>query len=159
MESLRPMKTYVATFTRDPYATCASWHKRYGSDAIIRNWTPTEDSSALQSEAEYFGFLGRIWLERAHMLLKARQESVADVRYEDFADDPRAVVEKLAGKIPQLEGVLTDATVSVKDYGESSIVNMNERQIATLSDEQISAISLSLSARPHVVESLGYSIR
>ena len=87
------------------------------------------------------------------MLLKVRQESVADVRYEDFADDPRAVVEKLAGKIPQLEGVLTDATVSVKDYGESSIVNMDERQIETLSDEQISAISLSLSARPHVVES------
>ena len=78
------------------------------------------------------------------MLLRAGQESGADVCYEDFADDPRAVVTKLAGKIPQLEGVLPDATVSVKDYGEGRIVDMNERQTAPLLDEQISAISLAL---------------
>jgi hypothetical protein len=36
--ALKGMRTTVVVFTRDPYATCASWHRRYGPRDIARTW-------------------------------------------------------------------------------------------------------------------------
>lgn len=151
------METYLITFTRDPYATCASWHRRYGLERIVKAWLPSKKLS-ITSESDYFRLLGEIWLERASMLLRARQESNLNIRYEDFTDNTAEVIGKLRMLIPQLASAYAGARVKVKDYEEQAIVNMNEMQVKMLSDGQIAAVSSALSTKPEIVKELGYSI-
>jgi len=92
--ALYPMQTYVITFTRDPYATCASWHRRCDFERILREWYPSAGASG-RSERDYFRLLGQIWLERAKMLLAARKDSIIDIRYEDFTDETGEVTRAL----------------------------------------------------------------
>jgi len=151
------MKTYLITFSRDPYATCASWHGRYGFERIIKNWH-LSGRSPRNNENDYFRFLGEIWLERANMLLEARKDSLLDIRYEDFTDDLGTVISKLGTLIPQLKNISPAVKVKIKDYDEQTIINMNEKQIGILTANQITAISSALSSQPDTVEQFGYSI-
>ena len=157
LDAFRSMKTYVVTFTRDPYATCASWHRRYGYDGIVSNWGGPKNMT-ISNEMDYFSWLGEIWLSRAKMLLEARRISCLHIRYEDFAEDPVATLDKIASAIPMLGTADGKAVVSVKDYGSQPIRNMNEQQTAILSVAQRNAIYAALSRDSWTVQALGYSI-
>ncbi len=93
------------------------------------------------------------------MLLAARENSIADLRYEDFTDDVNEIARKLGTAIPQLRNISPNARVKVKDYDEQEVTNMNEEQIGALTPEQVAAISCVLATDATVVEQLGYSIR
>ena len=123
LAALRPMQTYVATFARDPYATCASWHRRYGIEAILRNWYPSAGAVG-RNETDYFRFLGQIWLDRAKMLLAARTDSIINIRYEDLTNEVGEVTRNLAAAVPHLSGISPTAKVKVKDYGEQGMINI-----------------------------------
>ncbi|MEX3074490.1 hypothetical protein AB3Y13_22570 [Vibrio alginolyticus] len=152
------MKYSLITFTRDPYAVCASWHNRYGAEKIIKTWFP-EESSRITSDKEYFSFLSDIWLERAKMIIDAQRESVFNFSYESFTQDVKGKMSQLRSLIPELHDMSDDAVLNVKDYAPQPIINMNERQIKTLTNEQIKIISSSISKSPETLTKLGYIIR
>lgn len=158
VDAFKTMKTYVITLTRDPYATCASWHKRYGFRKIVEQWSPP-GAACVKNESDYFRFLGKIWLQRATMLLDAREHSILNLSYEEFTENTFKVISELGALIPQLRDVSPTAKVKVKDYDQQEIVNMNNIQIGTLSNDQIAAISSALREDVDTVEKLGYSIR
>lgn len=151
------MKPAIMTFSRNPYAVCASWHKRYGAEAILRDWYP-HARSRIKNESDYFQFLGEIWLERASMLLHAQKDSILNLSYEDFTEDVLGSVSKLQSMFPELADMSHDVKIKVKDYKPQTIENMNERQIATLTRKQIDLISKTLSRQVDVVGKLGYQI-
>ena len=124
---LGDMKTDIAVMTRDPYATCASW-AQYGAERIDREWgwpgaPPNDDRS-------YHQALARIWIERARRLAAARDDAVMWLRYEDFAERPRALVNDFARLIPRLAAADPDGDIAVKAYPPQRVRNMNGEQIA-----------------------------
>lgn len=158
LSAFSEMKHSLITFTRDPYAVCASWHKRYGAEGIIRDWYPGSGLK-INSEGDYVRFLGEIWLERARMILAARKDSVLDLNYETFTGDVNGQVDTLRSLIPELHDMSHDAHVKVKDYESQPIRNMNEEQIKLFSVEQIDLLSSVFSEHANVLEELGYAIR
>jgi hypothetical protein len=153
---LSSMKTDIIVMTRDPYATCAGWHNRYGPEGIDRDWgwpgqPPTDEDS-------YFHALGKIWIERARYLHSARSDATCWIRYEDFVDHPSVTVGQLAEKIPCLRSVNADANIQVKDYPSQKIRNMNKEQIASLTTNQMAAISSALTEASELVAGFGYDV-
>jgi hypothetical protein len=152
---LKGRKTYLAVLTRDPFATCASWHRRHGLEGVERDWgwagaRPT-------GEAMYFRALGEIWLQRAQYLDAARAGAVRWIRYEDFAARPSAIAQDLARDIPPLRGVDPDAIIAVKDYPPQKIHDMNAEQISGLNTRQLEAIASALEPHRALVERFGYA--
>lgn len=156
LKAFAAMKASVVVFSRDPYATCASWHARYGRNVIAADWG---FDRAPETERDYFEALGRLWAARAVMLDRAREKYGRHIRYEDLCADPAAAIAKIAALVPALADADPATPVAVKDYAPQPISNMNERQIATLTASQIDAISAGLREAPVAVESLGYAIR
>lgn len=153
---LNGMKTDIIVMTRDPYATCASWHARYGREAIERDWgwpgpPPTDEDS-------YFRALGEIWLQRARYLESARSDAKCWMRYEDFADEPAVSLDVLAQQIPRLRSANADADILVKDYPRQKVRNMNAGQISALTENQMRAIASALEGSPDLVEGFGYDV-
>jgi hypothetical protein len=153
---LAGMKTYSVVMSRDPYATCASWHVRVGFENIDRNWGWPADRPS--DERSYFKALGNIWLQRAGYLSRIRAQAVHWMRYEDFAAQPSNVVSKLADKIPLLRNVNSEASISVKDYPSQKVRNMNDEQVSALSQSQRKSIYSALADNPELVEYFGYEL-
>ena len=151
---LSDMKTHVAVMTRDPYATCASWHLRYGPGVVDRDWG--WPGARPMSESDYFQALGEIWLNRAEFLESARPDAIHWMRYEDFSDVPSSAVAGLAAEIPSLASAKTGADIVVKDYPRQGVRNMNAEQIAKLTRSGIDAIAGALRQNPGLVSRLGY---
>ncbi|MEL6370406.1 MAG: sulfotransferase [Pseudomonadota bacterium] len=158
LSTFSDMKCSLVTYTRDPYAVCASWHSRYGPDMIHETWL-ANDRPKPKSDEEYFGLLADIWLERAEMIIKARRHSVFDLSYEKFTRDIEGQMNKFKSFIPELNDMSHDAAVKVKDYLPQKISNMNEKHIKSLTREQRSSISKSLSKSPDILDELGYSLQ
>lgn len=153
---LTGMKTDIVVLTRDPYATCASWHLRGGAEQVARNWgwpgrPPT-------NEDEYFRALGEIWMTRASYLATARADAIHWIRYEDFSDRPSYVISDLAHRIPRLRTANPNATLLVKDYPPQKIRNMNIDQISALNKIQKTAISSALLQNSELVARFGYDV-
>lgn len=153
---LSGMKTDIVVMTRDPYATCASWHARYGREGIDRDWgwpgqSPTDEES-------YFRALGKIWIERAKYLSAARADAKCLIRYEEFSDEPSVTIDLLAKKIPRLRSANPNAKIRVKDYPYQKIRNMNLDQISLLTENQMKVISSALAESPELVAGFGYDV-
>jgi hypothetical protein len=154
---LAGMKTHVVVLTRDPFATCASWHVRVDAERIASNWgwvgePPTDDAS-------YFRALGRIWLRRARYLQLARPEAIHWMRYEDVADHPAEALAALGTRIPRLAAADEGALLAVKDYPLQPLRNMNRDQLAILMPPQIDAIASALAEAPALMAQFGYAMR
>jgi hypothetical protein len=154
---LSGMKTQIVVLTRDPFATCASWHVRVGAKRIATNWgwvneAPTDDAS-------YFRALGQIWLRRARYLQDARAQATHWMRYEDVADHPAHALAALATRIPRLAASDQGALLAVKDYPPQPLRNMNRDQIAILTPRQIDAIASALAEDPALMAQFGYDMR
>jgi len=158
VEEFSSMKCHVVTLTRDPYATISSWDQRYGASGIAREWDGAIENSA-GDESSYFKALAKIWLHRARMIMAAQKDSILDLTYENFANDPQSVISKLQSKIPLLAGVNSDAEFKIKDYSAQKLMNMNPKQINLLGEEQMQWISEELDTDSLTVKKLGYTIR
>lgn len=150
------MESYVAILVRNPYATCESWHRRYGRENLADTSMP--GLQGVSDELEYFRILGEYWIRRWKYLSAQRDKAVAFIRYEDLVADPAAALSDLIRRIPMLSDVDFGASVSVKDYGAQTLRNMNKQQISSLSDEQISAISAGLQPYRNEIEAIGYEL-
>ncbi len=91
VEMLSCMKTNVVVMTRDPYATCASWHIRHGPEQVERDWGWVGQRPA--DEGAYFEALADIWIRRAQHLDAARGDAAHWIRYEDVSEHLSLVVE------------------------------------------------------------------
>jgi hypothetical protein len=152
------MPVHVVRFTRDPYAICASWARRYGPAKVARDWdAPLRAASA--SREEFCRLLGDICGRRMAMLADLGDLGGIDVAYEALAADPAAGLARLVAAVPDLAGADPDAVVAVKDYAPQGFRDMNAEQIAGLAPGELVAITEGL--RPHAaaVAALGYALR
>ena len=113
---------------------------------------------SINSEEEYFEFLGQIWIDRAKKLVEAKEECALHIRYEDFCERPAKVAADLATIDDNLVGIDCETQVKVKDYSSQSISNQNERQIHSLREYQIEVLSKLFKKNMGVLTSLGYSV-
>jgi hypothetical protein len=153
---LRCMKTNVVAMTRDPYATCASWHMRYGRVQVERDWGWVGEKPV--DEDSYFKALADIWIRRARYLDGARADVAHWIRYEDVSDQPSLVVNSLAQTMPQLKTIDLDAKISVKGSPPQRVRNMNADQILVLTAKQRLAISSVLGRHSELIARFGYDV-
>lgn len=158
VQAFATMRPHVVTLIRDPYATISSWESRYPLDVMTSEWGPAGVVVG-DSDRERFAYLARVWLERARMLLAARDEAVVNLRYETLCEDLPGSLAMLAEAIPLLGAIDPSSTVEVKDYPSQPIKNMNDRQIDRLNDQQREAITGVLSQDTPTMQALGYSLR
>ena len=151
------MPVHVVRFTRDPYAVCASWARRYDPAKVAAVWDaplPAEGGARPSCAT-----LGDICGRRMAMLAALADISDADVAYENFADDPTAALAGLVTAIPALAGADPRAVVAVKDYAPQVVRNMNADQVARLTAREIAAIGAGLRPYAAAVAALGYALR
>ena len=144
------MHTSLVIYTRDPYAVCSSWAYRYRA-AELKD--PDCDRVKLFEEQ------GQRYAKLALHLEALRDEAKYVFSYEELADDKQKVLSRLKEVEPMLHDVDMDAKLRVKDYEPQPLKNMNERQIAKLSAEEIDAITRTLEPARDVIEKFGYALR
>ena len=155
-DALAGMPTHLAVLTRDPYATCASWNRRYGRRGAPPGSTTPDDGTC--DEVAHFETLGTLWLQRARMLLDALPSAITSIAYEDLTRDPQAALAPLVKALPVLRGVHYEAPLRVKDYAPQTLRNFNEVQRALLKEHHVAAISRALRRDRSLVEALGYGV-
>jgi hypothetical protein len=151
------MQPTVLRFTRDPYATCASWARRRSPSMLARVWRLKLDPNDF-SEKELFTELGRLWAQRARLMIDLQDVTDLRLTYEDFCADPVGSLGPLTQRLPELQ-FRADTEVRVKDYQPQRIRDMNAEQIALLSASQVGYVSAGLASDVAAVEGLGYSLR
>jgi hypothetical protein len=156
------MPVRALRFTRDPYAVCASWARRYPPAKLARDWAPefpAELAGRLGDETAFFRALGAICGQRMRLLAGLEDCVDADLSYEALTADPAAAAAALVAAFPLLAGLDPQAAVAVKDYAPQRLRNMNAAQLAALTPRQLAAITDGL--RPHAaaVTALGYRLR
>ena len=152
------MPATVLRFTRDPYAVCASWSKRYTPGKLARDWGEQTQAMAPESNA-FFAALGGIWGNRAALMVELADVTDLTLRYEDLVADPGAALAPLKARISLLAKVRADAQLSVKDYRPQGLADMNGDVVARLTSAQIDAISAGLAPHRASVAALGYGLR
>lgn len=153
------MPTRVIRLTRDPYATCASMHKRRGRRALFGSTPPHHPASTTSSRESYFERLGVQWGERAQMLVELEAECDLTFSYEEFADAPTRTLARVGALLPEFKDIDPIAGVKVKDYPKQGIRNMNQEQIASLTSAEIALITRGLAPYEDAVHALGYRLR
>ena len=158
LETFDDMPTRLIRLTRDPYAVCASWAKRYGPSRVAEDWgEPTGEM--VWGSREFFTALGRIYGERLKRLAELKRRSSFDLRYEDLTADPVSALEPLKQSEPLLADIDASAKLAVKDYEPRPLENMNERQIGKLTSAQIAGISAGLQPFAEHLPAFGYELR
>lgn len=157
-DALAPMPVKMISLTRDPYATIASWKKRYSPTRVAHDWKP-ELRGKLSTDEAFLEALGLIWGEWAGMLNALRSKVAYHTSYEELVAAPQDFLAQVTALYPALSDIDPTAEVSVKDYTAQPLRNMNEEQIATLTQDQISAVTKGLRAHEAVVDALGYQLR
>lgn len=158
LDAFSDMPCTVIRLTRDPYAVCRSWGKRYSLEHLEKFWS--EDVSGIERKSlDHYHLLGDIYGRRAKLLLGLDDVTELALTYEDLTEKTAEVLEQLVALEPLLHDVQRDAKLRVKDYEPRPLKNMNERQISKLSAEQIEAISEGLKPHADAVTALGYEIR
>ncbi|WP_147303805.1 sulfotransferase [Parvularcula marina] len=156
--ALSSMPVKLISVTRDPYATVASWAKRYPPARVIRDWRPSLKGQ-LGTDDAFFEALGNIWGEWAAMLLKLRERADYSTSYETLVAAPADFVTAITGLYPELSDIDPSANVSVKDYEAQPLRNMNDEQIASLTPAQLGAVTKGLAPHEGIVRALGYELR
>lgn len=152
------MANRLICFTRDPYAVSASLLKRYG-DKFQQERRDAGDIAGKLGDYAHLRELGARYGRRARIMAKLIPDADMALTYEHLTRDPASAIAALRQLDPLLAGLSSEVSVEVKDYAPQPLVDMNARQIATLSAMQIAAISDGLNEHRDAVEALGYSIR
>lgn len=156
--ALDAMPVRLMRLTRDPYAVCASWSERYGTERIARDWAAATSDMEPASPA-FFKAIGSIYGERFARLVALAPRSGFDIRYEDLTADPVSSLAPLKAGEPLLADIDVGAPLQVKDYEPRPLENMNERQIGNLAPAQIDAISAGLAPFADDLHTFGYELR
>jgi hypothetical protein len=151
------MKTHIVVMTRDPFATCASWHLRNGPRVIHRQWG-WPDNRPPTDENSYFRALARTWVTRAEYLYSARHDAIVWMRYEEVSENSAAAIRQIGRVVPNLLTASADANICVKDYPPQKMRNMNREQVSKLTKSQLAQISIGLMEHAELVEKLGYEV-
>lgn len=151
------MPATVLRLTREPYAVCASWAKRYSPDELAADWgAPT---AGLDPQGpQFFEELGRMYGWRAKLMDDLRDVTDLCVSYEDLAADPAAALAPLMERMPLFAGLDPSAEIAIKDYPPQALVDMNARQVARLTLVQREAITRGLQPFRQAVAAIGYEI-
>ncbi len=151
----------MVSFTRDPYAVCSSWAKRYPEMAMANAYLPEGNPEPPVSGAEdrRFWMLGTICGSRMRTMIGLRDVTDLTIRYEDLVVRPEDAIAHLTRACPLLAGISADAPVRVKDYEPQKLTDMNAAQIALLSPRQVEMITLGLRPFVEAVRSAGYELR
>lgn len=156
IKALAPMPVRLLLISRDPFATCASWNKRYGRNILTRTWGP-ELKGKIDRDEDYFCALGRLYGERARMLVALEARADARIAYETFTEAPETLINTAARLYPELSDIEGTAAVAVKDYEAQPLQNMNARQINLLTADQLGFIRNGLRPFEPAIAALGYS--
>ncbi|GGB95266.1 hypothetical protein GCM10011494_12150 [Novosphingobium endophyticum] len=156
-EAFSDMPVHVIVLTRDPYAVCASWAKRYPPARLGREWDPRFTHMKADSEA-LFEALGALYGERANTLESCRDMAQIVISYEELTESTQSAAARLTNAIPRLDAMNAKAQVRVKDYAPQELTNMNAAQIERLSSAQRRAITRGLLPYRDVIEAQGYSL-
>ncbi len=151
------MPTTLLRLTRDPYAVCASWAKRYTPDLLAAEWgAPTAGLDP--HGAPFFEELGRMYGTRARLMDDLGDVTDLSVSYEELAADPGAALAPLIGRMPLFAGLDPSAEIAIKDYPAQPLVDMNAGQAARLTARQRDAIARGLQPFRDAVAAIGYEI-
>jgi hypothetical protein len=157
LNAFKSMRTAVVIFTRCPYATCASWAKRYDINQMAIRWQKKLGVDVIEAHSLFF-ILGKIWAYRARLLKNALPHADLLLRYEDLTQDPIAHLSKVQKIMPQIGEFKPDAMLKVKDYEPQPITNMNKQNIKFLSTSQIKSVRTALEEENDLVKFFGYEI-
>ncbi len=152
------MDPKLLIFTRDPYAVCASWAGRYSRERIVREWYP-DLAGKIDSDEAFYRTLGKMYGERAEMMVPLRDIAAITVSYEELTEQTAAVAERLETVFPLLAGLDPGTSVRVKDYAPQPLRNMNDSQIDSLSPDQLRWVSDGLAPHERAITTLGYGLR
>ena len=158
LDAFSDMETTSVRLTRDPYAICASWNKRYGPEQLHENWHP-ELRDKVQSADSYFRTLGDVCGKRMAMLADLEDVVTATFSYEEITAAPERAAERVIAVCPALQRVDGLVEVQVKNYARAGLRDMNEEQIALLDAQQIEWITEGLTPYAASLASLGYELR
>ena len=156
-EAFADMPVHVIVLTRDPYAVCASWARRYPPSKLGREW----DRRLLHMEAgseKLFEALGALYGARTETLETCSEIAQVRISYEELTGNPEQAVARLAEAIPRLAAMDSRAQVRVKDYAPQELTNMNAAQTAQLSPAQRRAITRGLAPYRGVITAQGYHL-
>ena len=135
---------------RNPYACCSSMLYR-NHDA--KNMTPHQRQVVLEQ-------LAHDWLLRSKNLRALIDKlKMPKLSYEDFCQDPSALLNTLSLPDDLKETVDPKANVKVKDYESQPISSQNERQISQLTSQEIDHISKILETESELLHFFGYKIQ
>lgn len=138
----------IIVLNRNPYANCAS--------VLYRNHQPEEKTA--DEREKFISMLSKRWLVYAGLLREILTDNDAMLlNYETFCRDTEAELARIVARVPQLQGMNTDAEVRVKDYVPQPIADQNARQIAQLTTQEKARISELLTAQEELVRFFGYS--
>jgi hypothetical protein len=135
---------------RDPYANCAS---------ILYRMHDGGQLSAAQREQQ-LRVLAMHWLLRSARLIElVSRLDIPLLTYEQFCDAPASILGKLNLPRGVAETIDVQTQVRVKDYPMQGIANQNQRQIALLSETEVTTISTVLAQQQELLDYFSYELR
>ena len=151
------MPSGTILFTRDPYAVCASWIGRYSWFRLWLEWE--RDYRLLVRNHTFFvrkvgQIFGRLMERMAHL------SETCDilVTYEQFCDAPESTLQDIAQRFPLLGDVRADVVFTVKDYDAQGLQNMNDMQVAALSETEREILYETLKPFASSLGAFGYQL-
>jgi hypothetical protein len=152
---LAPMEVHAMVLLRDPFATCASWKRRYPLGRMRHVWglQVAEDADG----PAIFRALAQLWVERARCLELARLEGAHVMRYEDFCADPGAAKAALSTFMPRMAHANPYVKVVVKDHGLQPVTNMNARTVRAVPAPALEAMTAVFSEHAGLLAKFGYA--
>ena len=123
---------------RNPYAVCEGICRRYRT-RLVRDFRRqfTEPGKSVEEAAAVHVVNCLAWQRRN---IEMHSERSVFFTYEDMCDEPAAMTRKVQSLVPELDDLRLRQRIAVKNYDEP-LTNMNERQIAALSGEEIAAFN------------------
>ena len=133
---------------RNPYAACEGICRRFrvrrsGLDMDIREAAATHIATCLDYQRRN---------------VETHGERGAFFSYEAMCDEPERVERKIRSLVPELDDLRLRQKLLVKDTYDEMLTNMNARQIARLSAEDIAAFNRVFREHRDVFDHFGYEI-
>ena len=140
---------------RNPYAVCEGICRRYRTRlAAILHRQFTEPGKSIETAAAVHVATCLAWQRRN---IETFGERSAFFTYEAMCDEPEAVARKVQSLMPELDDLTLRQRIAVKNYDET-LTNMNERQIAALSAEEIAAFNRVFREHQDTLDYFGYDL-
>ena len=140
---------------RNPYAVCEGILRRYRAQlAAIHHRQFMELGKSLETAAAVHVATCLAWQRRN---VEAFAERGVFFTYEDMCDEPEVVARKVQSLVPELDDLLLRRRIAVKNYDEA-LTNMNERQLAALSTEEIAAFNRVFRKHRDALGHFGYDL-